>query len=110
MSHLRMSDEIIHRRGDVVDMQDAEILRLGNSVKRLDDVSPSADSMPAAIQKKDAQIKTLKAEVAALKLDIVVLNTEIVELKADLDTINNIVDQASGDAKKAPKATPGRGK
>ncbi len=73
VSHLRISDEITYRRGDVVDMSAKQIVRQGNSVKLLA-VATSADTgVTDAIQKKDSEIKALKAAIEEMKLDVIAL-------------------------------------
>lgn len=99
LSHIRIDDETTYRRGDVVDMPNALIKKLGNSVKRLSDVNRVHDGVPEALQKKDALIKTLKTEIAALKLDIIA--------RKDADTAKT--EDSSTDAA-TPSNTPTRGR
>ena len=76
-SHIRIDDETTHNRGDVVEMSDEQIKRLGNSVAPIPGANKETDGIPKAMQKKDAEIKALKSQVAALELDIIGLKDTI---------------------------------
>ena len=63
-------DNKIYRAGDVIDISEEQITRLGTSIKR--DI-PTVEKL----DERDAQIDTLKAKIEELEIALAVASTQI---------------------------------